>query len=273
MSTNNPASESICYSGSVPQHYDKYQGPVFFEPYAVEIARRIDPSSVRVALELACGTGQVTRHLRNAISSDSRLIASDLSPDMLVIAKEKLKELPIDWQVIDAQDLPFADNSIDLITCSFGYMFVPDKPKGFKEAFRVLRPGGILLFSTWDQLELNGASYVHRKVVKKYLGDPLPESYLLAFSMNNDLEIKQMLQVAGFAEVTVERVDKLAISPTAKETAEGLAQGGSIHDEIIKRNPQWVAQIQSEIEKELAEKFGEAPMEAPMRAVFTTAKK
>jgi len=273
MEIKNTAPAPFSFSGSVPQHYDQYLGPMYFEPYAIEIAERIDPSSVQVALEIACGTGRVTRHLYKVILPASKLIASDISPDMLAVAKEKLKTLNIDWQIIDARELPFTDNSLDLIVCCFGYMFVPDRPKAYAEAYRALRPGGMLLFSTWDQLELNAASYIHRKIVKKYLEEPLPEMYNLPFSMNDDHEITESLQLAGFSEITVERVDKAAVSSTAKEAAYGLVQGGSIYNEIMKRNPAWVEDIKAIVEKELADRFGAAPMIAPMRALITKAKK
>ena len=212
------------FSGSIPEHYEQYLGPMFFEPYAIEISKRINASLVQFALEIGCGTGRVTRHLRNILPPASKLVASDISEDMLTVAKEKLKELDIDWQIIDAQQLPFDNNSIDLVVCSFGYMFVPDKLKAFAEAYRVLKPGGMLIFSTWDKLELNGASCAYRKIVKKFLGDSLPDSYKLPFSMNDQAAIKRMLQETGFSKIAIESVDKVSISQTAKEAANGLAR-------------------------------------------------
>jgi ubiquinone/menaquinone biosynthesis C-methylase UbiE len=259
------------FSGSIPQHYDQNLGPMFFEPYAIEVSKRISPSDVRLALELACGTGRVTRHLRNVLSSTANLIASDISPDMLAVAKEKLKTSNIEWQIIDAQELPFHDNSIDLVVCCFGYMFVPDKAKAFAEAHRVLRPGGMLLFTNWDKLELNAASYIYRKTAKKYVKDLSSESYNLPFSMNDETVIRSFLQEAGFSKITIEKVSKASISETAKEAANGLAQGGSIYNEIMKRNPIWIGEIKATVEQELAEKFGVAPMVAPMSAIISEA--
>jgi ubiquinone/menaquinone biosynthesis C-methylase UbiE len=268
--TINPVSfPAFDFSGSIPQHYEQYLGPLFFEPYAIEISKRINPSSVHLALEIACGTGRVTRHLRDRIPPTSQLIASDISPDMLAVAKEKLKKANIDWQIIDAQQLPFTDNSIDLVVCCFGYMFVPDKPKAFAEAYRVLRPGGMFLFTTWDKLELNAASYAYRKAAKKYLEDPFPDSCNLPFSLNDETVIRSILQNAGFSKINIEKVNQVAISQTAKEAVNGLAQGGFIYDEIMKRNPAWIEEIKMTVEKELAEKFGTAPMAAPMRAVVS----
>ena len=265
------SSHPFDFSGSIPKHYDQFSGPMFFEPYAIEVSNRIDPASVSVALELASGTGRVTRHLRKVLPKSAKLIASDVSTDMLSVAKEKLKDENIEWRIIDAQQLPFEDNSIDLIVCCFGYMFVPDKAKAFAEAFRVLGPGRTLLFTTWDRLESIGASVVYRKIAKEYLSDPLPESYNLPFSMYDEAEIKELLENAGFSKISVERVGKLSISPTAKDAAEGLAQGGVIYNEIMKRNPAWIEEIKISVEKELSEKYHSAPMVAPMSAVISQA--
>jgi ubiquinone/menaquinone biosynthesis C-methylase UbiE len=244
---------------------------MFFEPYAIEVSKRINPSAVQVALELACGTGRVTKHLRNVIPSNAKLIASDISPDMLAVAKKKLQSANIEWQIIDAQDLSFDDNSIDVVVCCFGYMLVPDRSKAFAEAYRVLRPDSMLLIATWDKLEHNAASYVYRTVAKKYLTEPLPEIYMLPFSMNDDEELRKDLQQTGFSKIIVERVDKISVSPSAKEAANGLAQGGSIYNEIMKSNPAWIEEIKETVEKELAEKFGASPLQAPMRALITQA--
>ena len=271
MDNKPDSSAAFSFSGSLPEHYEEYLGPMFFEPYALEVSKRIDPSSIHFALEIASGTGRATRHLRERIPGTAKLVASDISPDMLLVAKEKLRNINIDWQILDAQQLPFNDSSIDLVVWCFGYMFVPDKSKAFAEAYRVLKPGGSLLFTTWDKMERSAISDVYRKAVKKYLEDPLPESYNLPFSMNDETAIRSDLQDAGFSKIIIEKVGKLAISPTAKEAAYGLTQGGPVYDELMKRNPAWIEEIKITLEKQLAKKFGGAPMVAPMSAVISQA--
>ena len=254
-------------------HYDHFLGPLFFEPYAIDVAKRIDASKVAVALEIAAGTGRVTRHIRERLPSSAKLIASDLSEEMLAEAKKQLGNASIDWQIIDAQHLPFSDNSTNLIVCCFGYMFVPDKPKAFAEAYRVLQPGGMLLFTTWGKLEHNAVSFTARSLAEKYGKGPLPESYNTAVSMSDKAIIRPLLENAGFSAISIEKVELNSIAASAKEVATGIVDGGFIFDEIRQRNPEQMDAIKSELEKELAEKFGAAPMIAPMSAVICQARK
>jgi len=253
-------------------HYDQFFGPLFFEPYAIEVAKRIEPAPApdAIVLEIAAGTGRVTRHIRQRISPSAKLIASDINEEMLAVAKNKLSHLDIDWQKIDAQQLPFNDNSIAQVVCCFGYMFVPDKPKAFAEVYRVLKPDGLFLFTTWDKLENNAASYCSRSIAEKYLEEPLSESYNLATSMSDKAVITPLLENAGFSKLSIEKVKLFSVSRTAKEAAAGLV-GGNIYEEIKKRNPAWIDEIKIKLEKELAEKFGAAPMVAPMSAIICQA--
>jgi ubiquinone/menaquinone biosynthesis C-methylase UbiE len=270
ISIANPSDDD---SGDSAAHYDQYFGPLYFEPFAIEIAKRIDPTSIEIALEIAAGTGRVTRHIRERIPTAAKLIASDISEDMLQEAKKKLRDLDIEWQTIDAQELPFNDCSIDLVVCCFGYMFVPDKAKAFAEAYRVLKPGGMFLFTTWDRVEKNIPSYITRLIAEDYLEEPLPESNNQATSMSEEGVISPLLQNAGFTKISIEKVELLSASPTARDAAYGLVKGGPFYKVIKKRNPAWIDEMINKVEKELAEKFGAAPMKAPISAVISQAYK
>jgi ubiquinone/menaquinone biosynthesis C-methylase UbiE len=270
--TNSMDNSSANKSSSIPAeeaaiHYDRFFGPFYFEPYAIEVAKKIVPEKIAVALEIAAGTGRVTRHIRQRIPPAATLIASDISEEMLAVAIQQLNDPDIEWRNIDAQQLPFADNSIDLVICCFGYMFVPDKSKAFAEAYRVLKPGGQFLFTTWDQLERNAASHCARTIAASFLEKPFPASADLATSMHDETAIAALLETARFSSITIERKQLLSVSPTAGEAAEGLLKGG-VYDDINKDRPDILPEIRMRLEKELAEKFGNAPMVSPMSAVI-----
>jgi ubiquinone/menaquinone biosynthesis C-methylase UbiE len=267
-----PQPQAISFTGSIPSNYDHYLGPLFFEDYAIDVCSRVNPTAQR-ALELCCGTGRVTNHLRKVLGPGAELIASDISEDMLAIAKEKLKNENIEWRIIDAQQIPLEAGSRDLVVCCFGYMLVPDKQKAFSEALRVLRPGGTLLMSTWDKLEKNHASDVFRKTLKQYLGDSLPEGYKLPYSMHDPESIKKQLLEAGFTKVSIDIVEKVSPGVSANQVAYGLIHGGSLYNEIVKKNPSWIKEISDVVERELTVKYGSEPMLAPMSALICQAVK
>ena len=113
---------NITFGGSIPKIYDEVLGPVYFEPYAIDMATRVAALKPETILETACGTGRVTMNIIKQVPS-AKLTATDINPDMLSIAKSKLPGHSITWQQADATTLPFADNSFDCVTCQFGIMF------------------------------------------------------------------------------------------------------------------------------------------------------
>jgi SAM-dependent methyltransferase len=151
-----PGGATSTFGGSVPEHYDEILGPVLFAGYAADITGRaaaLKPGSV---LELAAGTGIVSRRLRDSLAPETSLLVSDLSPPMLAIAETKFKpgEM-VEFHQADAMALPFEAASVDQIVCQFGAMYFPDKVAAYTEARRVLRDGGWLVFNVWGTLERN----------------------------------------------------------------------------------------------------------------------
>src|SRR6266404_1828564 len=134
------------FAGSIPAAYDRYLGPILFRPYAEDLAARLNMDAKGAVLELACGTGILTRVLRDHLPASTRLVATDLNEAMIRNAVEKFRPgEAVEWQEADASDLPFDDESFDAVVCQFGIMFLPDKTLGAREARRVLKPGGVFL--------------------------------------------------------------------------------------------------------------------------------
>src|SRR5438093_11320004 len=139
--------EHAQFSGSIPAAYDRYLGPMLFQPYAENLASRLQVAKNDSVLELACGTGILTRVLRTRLPSTAELIATDLNEPMFRRAAAKFrKDEAVQWLQTDACSLPFGDPSFDAVVCQFGIMFVPDKSLAAREAPRVQNPARRTLF-------------------------------------------------------------------------------------------------------------------------------
>src|SRR4051794_21521195 len=137
------------FAGQMPEFYDRFLVPVMFEPFAQDLARRLQGMRSGHVLELAAGTGIVTRALARMLPAAVAITATDLNPAMLDQARSHTGLERVQWQQADALSLPFADQQFDYILCQFGVMFFPNKVAAFREALRVLRPGARFLFSVW----------------------------------------------------------------------------------------------------------------------------
>ena len=187
------------FTGSIPENYDRYLGPFLFEPYAQDLVRRLDAKEGARVLEIACGTGIVTRRLREHLPPASALVATDLNPPMLEIARRKLGAVKgIDWRQADACALPFPDASFDAAVCQFGLMFVPDKPAACREARRVLVKGGTFLLSTWGALAQNPVGRIAYETVASFFPADPPDFYTVPFGLHQPEVVRGFLAAGGF---------------------------------------------------------------------------
>ena len=141
------------FSGSIPKLYETYLVPLIFEPYAADLAHRLAPRPLARVLEIAAGTGVVTRRTAAVLPESVSLVATDLNQSMVDLASKIGTNRPVEWRQADAMRLPFPDGMFDAVVCQFGAMFFPEKSKAFSEARRVLAPGGVFIFNVWDRIE------------------------------------------------------------------------------------------------------------------------
>jgi ubiquinone/menaquinone biosynthesis C-methylase UbiE len=259
------------YSGTIPENYDRYLGPYIFEPYAADLVERIPAATGRV-LEIACGTGRVTAHLRKRLAG-AEIIATDVNEDMLAVARQRLGETGVHWQAADAQELPFGEGYFDVVVCQFGLMFVPDRPKALLEAYRVLRPGGQLLFSTWDSLENNPSFFLANELVTAYFPVEPPRFFYLPFSVYGEETLTVLARDAGFNHIRVTLIVKTGVSPSADAAAAGMLEGSPIYPQILARDAELLPVIRKGLAEGLARVFGDAPLSSRMQAWIVEARK
>lgn len=261
------------FAGSIPENYDRHLGQVLFEPYARDLAGRLDVKDGARVLEIACGTGIVTRHLRNRLPAGARLVATDLNPPMIDFARQKLTGMRgIDWRPADACALPFREASFDAVVCQFGLMFVPDKSAAFREARRVLVPGGVFLFNVWDSLERNAFARIAHETIGSFFPVDPPTFYRIPFSLHRKDELLALLSEGGFMEPRIEEVALEGLSPSAGELAIGLVEGNPTATTIRERGDVPVGKVIEAVAAVLAGEFGDRPVRLPLKALVASAR-
>jgi len=260
------------FAGSIPALYEQYLGSLLFQPYAEVMAARLDGLTQGRVLETAAGTGIVTRALAKALPRDVEIVATDLNQAMLDLASGKLQAPNVRWQQADAQALPFDDASFDAVVCQFGVMFFPDKQAGFREALRVLKPGGRFLFNVWDSLDRNEVSRIVSEAAgKAFPNDPPRFVERVPFGYFDPDRIRGEVQQAGFENVEIDVVEKVTTAPSAREPATGLCQGSPLRAEIEARGPDRLDEVTAQVADALAARFGAGPVENRMSALVVTA--
>jgi ubiquinone/menaquinone biosynthesis C-methylase UbiE len=266
------ASTDAVFTGSIPAMYDELLVPIFFEPYAEDLAGRVGDLTAGAVLETAAGTGVVTRALARALSEQVRIVATDVNEAMLRLA-ERSAPRPITFQRADAQRLPFADGEFDAVVCQFGVIFFPDRDAAYREAHRVLAPGGRFLFNTWDRLEHNQTSLVvARAVADEIPHDPPRFIERIPFGYYDDDRIRADLQRAGFESVTIDVVERVTVC-SARSAAVGLCVGTPFRGAIEERAPGRLDAIAAKAAEALEALAGPEGLQNRMRGLVVTARR
>ena len=261
------------FAGSVPEKYDELMVPLFFHPYAVELARRAQQASPRRILETAAGTGIVTQVLHEALP-EAELIATDLNSPMLEVARQRVASSDVRFVVANAEELPFEDASFDLLVCQFGAMFFPNKVSAHAEAHRVLHDGGIYLLAIWDRIERNPLSASAQQVlIEMFPDDPPLFMREGPFSYSDPSIIAGDLHAAGFGTVELETIELRSRSPSARDAAAALCHGTPMGVEVSERAPGSLDRIFAAVERSLQRFESLNGIDAPMSAHIVTATK
>lgn len=264
---------SIAFSGSIPKFYDSFLGPMFFEPFALELAGRINNIQPNSLLELASGTGRLTKLLPSVLPAEALIIASDINPAMVEYGQKTVSDKRIDWKQIDAVTLPFEDDSFDCIAVQFGVMFYSDRIKAYKEALRVLKPGGTIIFTSWDEIKYNPVAKITNEVLSDFFPENTPAFYSVPFSYFNRKTIENDLIQSGFENVQIDTVNLSGYSKSAADSAKGLIKGTPTITAIEERNSGLVEPLLAELGRRLSDRFGESSFHVPLQAHIVTGTK
>ncbi|EYS97058.1 SAM-dependent methyltransferase [Cupriavidus sp. SK-4] len=256
------------FAGAIPEVYEALMVPMIFAPYAADMAARIAALQPRRVLELAAGTGVLTREIAGRLPADTMIVATDLNAPMLARAEQAGTSRPVHWREADAMALPFADASFDMVACQFGVMFFPDKGRAFAEARRVLVPGGTLIFNVWDQLEFNAFARDVTGALATLFPDSPPEFMArVPHGYHSQAAIEQDLRLGGFQSSPVfETVAATSRASAARIPAVAFCQGTPLRADLERRGPEALGRATDHCEQAFLEAYGAGPLAGPMQA-------
>jgi len=263
------------FAGSIPKLYDTYLVPLIFAPYAADLVRRLRGRTLGRVLEIAAGTGVVTRAMASELPATTAIVATDLNQAMLDHAAAVGTSRAVEWRQADAMTLPFPEASFDAVVCQFGVMFFPDRPKAYAEARRVLKPGGVFLFNAWDRLADNEfAETATDALATVFPQDPprfmarTPHGYHERAAIERDLASGGFEKPARIATVTAR-----SRAPSAREPAIAYCRGTPLRSEIEARDAAKLGEATDVVAKALAQRFGTGAVDGKIQAHVVSVEK
>jgi SAM-dependent methyltransferase len=260
------------FAGPTPKVYDTYLVPLIFAPYATDLVNRLSSRQLSHVLEIAAGTGVVTRAMASVLCPSVSIVATDLNQAMLDEAAAVGTKRAVKWRQADANELPFQDEAFDAVVCQFGAMFFPEKPKAFAEARRVLRPGGVFIFNVLDRITENDfADTVTSALEFVFPNDPprflarTPHGYYERATIERDVASGGFTKLAQFTTVSARsRADSATVPAIA------YCHGTPLRNEIEARDASRLSEATDIAAKAIAKRFGPGAVDGKIQAHIVT---
>jgi SAM-dependent methyltransferase len=216
--------------GEGPTNYQGFLVPGMFTPFAARLIADLEITQGSAVLDVACGTGVVTRFAARATGTTGTVTGVDIGPPMLAVARSQSVEAdsaPITYLEGSALDLPLADRSFDFATCHHGFQFFPDRMAAAQELHRVLGPGGRVAIACWTGLEETPVFRAIRDSLQVDVSKEAGQMMNSPFSVPA-AELTALLQTAGFTGAGVEPVELMASFPAVPDLGARVIAAGPV---------------------------------------------
>ncbi|HEX7084591.1 MAG TPA: methyltransferase domain-containing protein [Gaiellaceae bacterium] len=214
-------------TGSPAERYARHLAPYLFEPWARVLLDRVAPAAGAAVLDVAAGTGVVSRQAAERVGTSGRVVASDISPAMIesiAAAPPAAGAAPIETLVAPADALGLPDASFEVAVCQQGLPFFPDRPAAARELRRVLRPGGRAAVAVWAAGHgLLPFQAMHDVLAEAGAAEPYPGAFDESSYVMSAGELEEIFRGAGFGEVAAEEVELVARWPSVQALVDAIA--------------------------------------------------
>jgi ubiquinone/menaquinone biosynthesis C-methylase UbiE len=202
---------------SVAVNYQTHVVPNVIRPFAERLLEAAAPQPGDQVLDLACGTGEVSRMLASRVGTDGSVVGVDPSVEMLEVARALPTPGNVSWEEAYADNLPVSDDCFDLVVCHQGMQFFPDKAKALQEIRRVLKPEGRFAVSAWRSHEYNPVNRATASVIEELFGHFPGVTPGVGFGLGEEAVLRPLLEDAGFRIASLQTVRIEIEAPTAEE--------------------------------------------------------
>jgi SAM-dependent methyltransferase len=257
--------------GSGPEIYETVFVPAMMGEWAPRVMAFTNPQPGERVLDVACGTGALTRVVAQSIGPNGRVVGLDLSPDMLAEARKTTLDpssaAPIEWREGDVNAIPFENETFDIVFCNFGLMFFPDRVAALKEMRRVLKPDGRLALAVWGSIAKCPGQRAMKQSWERHFTD---EAGLFdaQHSLGNPEIVLSLIQDAGFRDVSAQRAIGAVHLPSSGHLARSYgAMAGIQADEKTR------TEVINEVSAALQSYVRAEGLEYPIEAILASARK
>lgn len=210
-------------SGTPGEIYEQHMVPATFARWAPELVEAADIRLGERVLDVACGTGAVTRILVDRVGQTGRVVGLDFNAGMLAAARAAVANSTIEWLEGTAVSMSLPDAAFDVVVCQQGLQFFPDKRAALQEMRRVLVPRGRLVLSVWRSVEHSPGLRVLEEALARRIG---PEKAALPpFSLGDGQTIRALVTSVGFRDVRVRAEAKLGRWQSAEHFVRSIVGG------------------------------------------------
>lgn len=242
-------------SGNSAQMYESNSVPTIFTAWARHLLSLAQLKGGAHVLDVACGTGVVSRYAKEAVGERGRVVGVDLNPGMLAVARSTAdsKNLEIEWVESDAASIPLTDPEFDVAFCQQGLQFVPDKVGALKEIHRLLKPSGKCIICVAREKELMANVKAQVDAVTKHIGPDAAQAFAAVSSLSSRDELQRLFDEAGFDDATIESVSLTVENDDAVAFVRGAILASPVASTVL----EWDEEAREALVKDILVGYGD----------------
>jgi len=260
--------------GSAAEMYERNMVPAIFKPFATDLLDRANLAQGEKVLDVACGTGIVSRLAWPHVAPTGQIVGLDINPEMLEVARDASRDLAanIEWTQGNVSEMPVSDREFDVVICQHGLQYFPDRSAALKEMHRALGEQGRLILSVWRPVKFNVGHAVFAEILEHRLNAEAAATRRAPFKLSDRNELRALVSHAGFNDVVICLTTRVARFASAEAMIRVMIAGTPLGATMDNSDPEVLQAVIDEVTEGLSEYVDDLGLAIPMQGWVVTAK-